>query len=376
MPKSSLSLTAVPVGKLRGAERVPAAKPITVKFPKRSTAKAAATAAASRWRGAQAPPAKAARNPQVLIVAARPTRALFTTLRTIAESPAAPSKMLELRMGPIQLFGALYSGLTTLEFIRMEAEYRRRRTGTSAQIAAADAKWRRLVAEFGGVYARAGLRGVDEARLRSFARELRADSKNFNAVVKIANTAVTTAPPTPITSRVPLTAAFVEQTGVIKDLTNIVTPIVTICSTPLSQGSFTKHFGWSIALSVNVPYPCWHDWNPIPDICHKTVTLAGVSVALDMNVGYKVTCCGATVWGQVAGQACATIVGISVCASCTATVIGVAGVSRTPVASGCSYGLGINATLKCTLGGASILNMAYPFGWTIVGPCPPAGFCP
>jgi hypothetical protein len=375
MPKPKVALASVSIAKLRGIARVKAAKPIKIKFPKKVVTKAGAAKAAKQFR-ATSQAARATRNPDVRVVAVRPTTAVFSSLRTIAESPTAPATMIGLKVGPTQLFGTLFSALATNAFITLEAEYRRRRTGSPAQIALVDAQWRKHVASLGEVFAQAGLRGVGEEQLRSFAANLRADPKNYNAVLKIASSVQSFGPPSPIAATGALVASFVEQTGVIKDLFgSVVTPIQTICSSPISQGTFTKHFSYSIALSVRIPYPCGISWSGIK-WCYKTVTLAGVSFDLAMNVGYKVTCCGATVWGQVAGQACATIVGISVCATCTATVIGVAGVSRTPVAGGCSYGLGINATLKCTLAGASILNMSYPFGWTVTGPCPPAGLCP
>ena len=111
--------------------------------------------------------------------------------------------------------------------------------------------------------------------------------------------------------------------------------------------------------------------------CRKTFTLAGVSFSVDLTVGYKVTCCGATAFGQAAVQACASIVGISVCAKCTASVAGVAGLVKTSSGSSCSYGLGVNASLKCEFAGVTLLSLSAPFGWTITGPCPPAGFpCP
>src|SRR5204862_4737948 len=142
----------------------------------------------------------------------------------------------------------------------------------------------------------------------------------------------------------------------------VITPIRDLCSAPLAQGSYTKHISYSVSLSVRIPYPCC-SWSSGCHWCHYTVTLAGVSFSLNLDVGYKVTCCGATAWGQAYAQACATIVGQSVCAGCSATVTGVAGVSRTPVTTGCEYGLGVEAELTCTLAGHTILDVTYSFGW-------------
>jgi hypothetical protein len=209
--------------------------------------------------------------------------------------------------------------------------------------------------------------------LVQYERELNANKENRDAVITIWNSGLD-AVETSFTSARPPVASFVPSTGVFIDPASIITPISDLCDEPISEGSFTKHFSYSIALKVRVPYPCGISWKGIK-WCYKTVTLAGVSFSFGVNVGYRVTCCGATVWGQAGAQVCATIVGIKVCAQCTGTIVGVAGVARTPVSTGCQYGLGINATLRCTLAGATILNISYPFGWTITGPCPPAGLC-
>jgi hypothetical protein len=106
------------------------------------------------------------------------------------------------------------------------------------------------------------------------------------------------------------------------------------------------------------------------------VTIATVSVNIGLNVGYKVSCCGASAWGQAYAQACASVAGIQKCVGCTATVIGVAGFSRYPSGSQCVYGLGINASVQCSVFGQTVFNASWPFGYTITGPCPPPGLCP
>lgn len=107
----------------------------------------------------------------------------------------------------------------------------------------------------------------------------------------------------------------------------------------------------------------------------KSFTLAGVSFSLDLEVGYRVTCCGAIVWGQASVQACGTIIGITVCAQCTAKITGVAGFGRSGSGNNCTYGIGVNAQLKCTFAGITVFQVQVPFGYNVSGPCPPIGLC-
>ncbi|MDQ5840792.1 MAG: hypothetical protein M3537_06555, partial [Chloroflexota bacterium] len=93
--------------------------------------------------------------------------------------------------------------------------------------------------------------------------------------------------------------------------------------------------------------------------------------SVGLQVGYRITCCGAIAWGQAYVQACASILGRSVCAGCTAKVVGLAGISRSGSGSSCSYGLAVTAELKCTVAGLTVFYASVPYGWTITGPCPP-----
>ena len=114
-----------------------------------------------------------------------------------------------------------------------------------------------------------------------------------------------------------------------------------LCDRPI-EGKYTKHFSRSFNLSVTIGYWCPTWTNPFR-WCTKTVTIAGVTVSLGLEVGYRITCCGAIAWGQAYAQACVSVLGQSVCAGCSARVIGLAGISRTGSGSSCSYGLGVSA---------------------------------
>jgi len=372
MPTRYMRLEAVSPEELRKIRGLPPTKEHKATFPKRAAAGAAdARSALKRWQETQPVPTPP-RNPEEAIQAVRLTRAQAAKLRAVADSDAAPAEILNQKLNPKNLFGTLYSALTTYEYMQLQAEYKRR-TATGRAAAETERQWQQIVSAAQAAYAAAGLK-VRPADLDQFVKQLTASAANLNAVVRIAGSAAAADRGTALTPNTKVSASFVAVAEKVIDLSTITFPIPGLCDKPIKEGSFTKHFSKSVSLSVKIKYWCPTWTNPFRT-CTKTVTLAGVSFTVGVNVGYKITCCGATAWGQGYAQACATIVGISVCASCSATIVGVAGVSRTPVASGCIYGLGINAVLQCKFAGATILYLSWPFGWTVTGPCPPAGAC-
>ncbi len=299
-------------------------------------------------------------------------------LRAINESNSPTAEaIVGQKTNPDEVIGTLFSSLSSLEFSKMESEYKTRSAAakTPAAKAQVESDWADIVKGGQQAFAAAGLGGLKEPDLRKFSQELVSNKANFNAVVKISNSGLASGIEAPVlrTGSV-LKAGFLAETGVLKDGGVVATTINNLCSVPFAQGSFTRHFSKSFALTVSIPYWC-PSWSHPFRVCHKNVTLAGVSFSVDVNVGYKVTCCGATAWGQAGAQACGTLVGITFCAGCTATISGVAGIGRTGTGSSCTYGIGINAQLKCTFGGITILNLQAPFGFNVSGPCPPAGMC-
>jgi len=372
MPRS-LVLEPVASKELRRKFKLPPEKRLSAKFPKRSHGSAAAARTAMRkWQEAQPVPPPV-RNPDVPIKSVRLTRQALAKLRAVAESEVAPAEILRQKLTADALFGTLHSALTTYEYMKLQAEYKRKkaRAGSSTKV---EEEWNQVVRAAQTAYAAAGLADITEKDLDSFVKELSASRANLNTVIRLSDTAVPRGAGSALTKASRATASLVPVEDRFIDSSLQVTSIFDLCSKPFTEGDFTKHFSYAISLSVNITYWCPTWTNPFRT-CTKKITLAGVSFSLSVDVGYEISCCGATVWGQAGAQVCATIIGISICASCVATIVGVAGISRTPVSSGCSYGLGINATLKCTLFGFTILNISYPFGWTIMGPCPPIDLC-
>lgn len=141
------------------------------------------------------------------------------------------------------------------------------------------------------------------------------------------------------------------------------------------------------ALLISMNVPCGTHWVQTGNrwwkghwevsCCGQVDTIAGVSFALDLGVGCSITCCGATAWGTASATTCGSIVGITKCAGCTATVAAVSGLTKVANGSQCDYGLGVVATVTCKVGNYTVLAATWPFGWAIPGPCAPAGWpCP
>lgn len=308
-------------------------------------------------------------------------------LRAVHESPAPTAELVLRELGADRTLGIAYSTITAYEYHKMRAEYKAQ-SAKAKDKAAVKEQWQQVVRAAQAAFAAAGLPDLKEVDLDKMASAVSNNKGNFNAVATIASSG-DNAPAVVTALREPKKKAaappdvapavfkraignFVAQTGVLPDLVAVVTPIPNPCATPI-QGSFTKHFSKTFSLQVTLTVWCPTWTNPFRT-CKKTYTLAGVSFNVDLSVGYRITCCGAVAWGQAAVQACASIIGISVCAGCTATITAVAGTGKSGSGSSCSYGLGLTAALKCTFAGVTVLNVSAPFGWTLTGPCLPV--CP
>lgn len=338
-------------------------------FPKKSNTagelrtlqrRALATAAAATQARSQP-----ASNP---IKAARVTASELDKLRAVHQSSAASAELVAQKLSPDQALGSAYSALVALEYTKLKAE-RKARLAKAKDPKRVEAQWQKVVDGARQAFAAGGLSGLHEADLEKFSRELTRSKANFNAVLDIANSArdVVQMPAGGPSAAV---GNFVTVYDSFADLVPVVIPTPADLCDRAIEGKYTKHFSRSFSLSISLTYWCPTWTNPFRT-CTKTLTLAGVSFSLGLEVGYRITCCGATVWGQAYAQACGTILGFTVCAGCTAKVVGLTGISRSGSGSSCTYGLGVTAELKCTVGGVTVFYASVPYGWTITGPCPP-----
>ena len=339
----------------------------SAKFPKRATSAAELRARQRRFITSTPPPTVTQPRPK-RVKAVRLTTAQLTKLRAVHESQAATAEMVAQKLEPDQTLGVLYSSVAALEYTKLKAE-RQRRLKKGEDRARVDAQWAKIVDQAGDVFAAGGLQNLTEAGIERMAKELSRSRANFNAVVDIANSATDVA-----ASGGPKLAYgnFVTITDRLADFLDLVvlpTP-PNLCERPI-QGKYTKHLSASFSLSVRITVWCPTWTNPFRT-CTKTFTIASVTFSAGLEVNYRITCCGATASGAAYAQICASIVGITVCASCSAKVTGVAGIAKSGSGSSCTYGLGVVAELKCTVAGVTVFQASAPYGWTITGPCPPA----
>jgi len=339
----------------------------SAKFPKRATSAAELRARQRRFITSTPPPTVTQPRPK-RVKAVRLTTAQLTKLRAVHESQAATAEMVAQKLEPDQTLGVLYSSIAALEYTKLKAE-RQRRLKKGEDRARVDAQWAKIVDQAGDVFAAGGLKNLTEAGIERMAKELSRSRANFNAVVDIANSATDVA-----ASGGPKLAYgnFVTVTDRLADFLDLVvfpTP-PNLCERPI-QGSYTKHLSASFSLSVRITVWCPTWTNPFRT-CTQTFTIASVTFSAGLQVNYRITCCGVTASGAAYAQICASIVGITVCASCSAKVTGVAGIAKSGSGSSCTYGLGVVAELKCTVAGVTVFQASAPYGWTITGPCPPA----
>ena len=338
-------------------------------FPKQAVAAGVANRLQRQGLVAAAAAAQAGVQPASKpIKAVRVTTGELSKLRAVNESSAATAELVAQKLDPDQALGSAYSALLALEYWKLQGE-RKRRLAKAGDPKKVDAEWKRVVDGAVQAFASGGLRGLTEADLDTFSRELTRNKANLNAILAIDNSARDIVP---AAAGGPTAAVgnFVTIYESFPDLVSVVIPTpADLCSKAI-EGTYTKHFSRSFSLSITLTYWCPTWTNPFRT-CTKTLTLAGVSFSVGLVVGYRITCCGATAFGQAFAQACGTILGFTVCAGCSAKVVGLAGISRSGSGSSCTYGLGVTAELKCTVGSVTVFSASVPYGWTITGPCPP-----
>jgi len=334
-------------------------KEYTVRFAKIQTSPVSkADSSLQGWLREQKQP-EVKDNPEIRVKAAPLTAAALAQLQAVVDSENGPQKMLELKLTEASFVGILYSALTAHSFMKMQGDYVKQQP--DSRNAVTKEQWKGVIGEVLNAYSVAGLK-VTESELNGYVKLLTAKASILNAVTRLANSGVEQGAPA-----TKATAKFIPAIQVLPSVTPILTKVPACNQT--FQGTFTRHFAYTYSWVITISFPCGLTGFP-PKVkwCSKSVTLATVTVSLNLNVGYKiVNCCSATVWGAVTGQVC---VG-SRCLTCTAAVAGVAIISKTASGSSCNYALGIQASLVCKIAGFTICSLSYPFGWNVYGPCPP-----
>jgi hypothetical protein len=342
------------------------AKALDVQFPKKAVSAADSKAATAKWLASVKAP-KVAQPALKRITGVNLTKEHVSTLRAIHESTAPTAELISRGLSPDDLLGLVYSAHIVFNYTKLASDRKAQLAaarGTPAAIAAANAAWQQVVDGASAAFAAAGVKNIKEADLDTMVAQLGSNKANFNAVATIANAAGTGT----ATTGAPGFGNFVTQTGVWPAPTGVVMGPLNLCSQPLAHGSFTEHLGHSFSLQVTYTAPCFPK---IWKTCTYTATIASLSYNVNLAVNYTLNCCSASASGQAAVQVCGSVLGIGACATCTATVNAAAAVSKTVSGASCNYTLGLQAVLKCTAAGITVLYVVAPFVWTITLPCPP-----
>ena len=362
---------------LKKSKLVAKAKPVQTKFAKKTTA-AAARKKTANWKKSIQPVALP-KQKLTKVKAEKLNLKNLSGLRSIHESTTPTAEaIVNQKMDSEKIEGLLYSSMISYNYLKMQSEFKRRLKAakTPAQKKKVNEIWKNI--QKGAVMAyNAGGMKMSVADVEKQAKILVRSKKNFNAIANVVSTAKATGQKSvKMTNTTKAVSNLVTEVGVMKLGKSVKIWVPRLCDRPFAQGTFTRHYSRSFSLSFTFKYWCpgWRkrDWFRM---CTKTVTLASLRFSGDLNIGYKIDCCGAAAWGQASAQVCASIVGRTVCASCTATVVGVVGLTRNQSGGNCTYGLGLNASLICKFGNKTLLNLQMPIGWTVVAPCPPPSLC-
>jgi hypothetical protein len=359
---STIQLTQLSEKERKGIKDLPAVEVVETKWPRKVSSAAEGNEAFKRWEE-KLPAPTITENRPIKIEAIEPTGANLSRLAAVLNSKEPHVEVLRQEFDETTLVSTVYSAFLAHRYL--EAQGKTERTGKNAESQRAE-----LTKAFQTAFEAAGHRNMTEAKLAQYAKQVAANPAILDAVTKMVNSAhsVDVLPE----SKVPAAgfAKFIPVTATVVNGGPIVNTIPNLCAGPLVQGTFTKHFGGSFSLTIGFQGPCipkW--WNK----CWYQVTVGSVSYSLDLNIGYKVNCCGASVWGQGVAQACASALGHTACASISGNITGVAGVTKTVGSGGCNYGLGIVGSIKGTLAGYTLFSVPISVGYTIAAPCPPKG---
>ena len=358
-------------------------KEFSVSWPKLKKLKnrSQLNAALKTWQKTTKKPSPPKKNPAFAIKASSVTKTSLS--KVVSQIRPVPFKQRgkKKQFNPQAFLSDLYSSFASHDYLEMQKQYLKRKAAARGQkkILEVENQWKQHQKAAQMAFAAGGL-NVSTANLSKFNKVLTAKGKqnnlNYTTLKEVARSRrLTTARKPALTGNFKPRGSFNPITPLLFEPLDIATVIPGICEAPIAQGTYTKHFTRSFSLEVSFTGWCPTWTNPFRT-CTWRIPIAGASFSMGLEVGYEVTCCGATAWGTGWVQACVSALGFSACAGCTGTVLGVVGVGAISSSNGlCTYGLGVSAELRCKVGSLTVFYAYVPFGWTIQGPCPPIGIC-
>lgn len=292
----------------------------------------------------------------------------LTRFRKVHESKIPHAEAVNQMFKPADLLGHLFSVVTTYEYMKLRSEYRQRLRAapTPAQKKDVQRQWKKHVQAIQTIFARARLPRLTTSDIDRLAGNLSRDKRNFDAVKKIYGTAssITSAEQVVAFAPVGIFQAVATELVLPGDL---VTSIADLCEI-LITGTYTKYISETISWNVRLKVWC-PKWNDPFRTCWKTFSIARVSFTLGVDVSYKVDCHGFSAWGCSYAEACASVLGQRICASCQGCVTAADAVGRSTGSGNCLYGNGVKIEVICRFAGITIFYAVVSFDLEIEAPC-------
>jgi hypothetical protein len=291
-------------------------------------------------------------------------------IRRVHEAEMGNYAMIEQEIRKEDLFATLYTALTIREFNRIRDEYSKRskRARTRAERKQINDQWEKHTKAAIAILDKAGLKRLKLTTMKSLVSVLKKDRASFKTIDSIAKTAATVQTFDKIEDAVAVNVGQILTVvqGIVLP-SDVIQTFADLCENPV-EGQIKKCFSRSFSLSVRLKVWCPTWTNPFRT-CWKTFTIAGVSFTLCIDIGYRVDCRGFTAWGCGYAQACATLLGITFCASCSACVTASAAAGVASSAGDCLYGAGASAEIRCYLWGIPVFYCGVGLGLQIHAPC-------
>lgn len=370
MPSNKIELKKVSIAKI--SSKVAPLKEIKIPFAKKSISNRKFDKSLEDWKkDLKKPKAKVEKIDFKPVAFTKTNLKKFVNVRKNKRATAALDKYYKNDFS--DFVSMSHSAQMVLSYSNMKDEYKKRykRAATSAQRKKLKKQWKNIVDAAILVNKVSYGKSINETQLNSMSLKLKRDKTALIEVKKLVKSIKKDSSASTVTVATTMFAEMAPVTVATWAPVDIIIPVEdNLCDTPIT-GVTTRHYSNSFSIKVHYPYWCPTWTNPIRT-CTGTVTLAGVSFSMGIEVFYEVSCCGAIAAGSAYVNACGTIIGITKCAGCRANVVALAGIGHTPHNNECRYGFGAKADIKCTIGGYTVFYAAYNFGLIVDGPCPPA----
>ncbi|MHA2208420.1 MAG: hypothetical protein ACXABV_04565 [Candidatus Thorarchaeota archaeon] len=294
----------------------------------------------------------------------------LSKLHAVHKSKTPLLSAMNQELTPEEFLDLSYSAFTVHQYQLMKDKYRSRLEAakTKQEEAKIRREWRALVRGASKGFQRAGMRGVKEEDLDNLALEISRDKSIAKSIKKMAGSGVrerrSESNPDYAAGEIPVVSEVAEP------IESIVEAYLELCRNPIEdiyEWVYKFEFSWKISLKIWCP--TWFD--PFR-FCWTTFTIAGISTTISLEVGYRISCTGASAWGLASARTCATLLGIAYCFECTAEVVGVLGFTEVSDTGGCVYGAGVNCEFRCYWLGLPVAFLTAGIGLVIKAPCPDA----